>query len=839
MPEQQEIVREFLLESNENLDRLDQDIVELERRPDDKNLIAGIFRTVHTIKGTCGFLGFGRLERVAHQLENILSRLRSGDRQLTPELAALVLRGIDSIREILTAIESTGTEGSGDYDELIHILETAFSEEKAVRQAGPAPRSEPEKNGSAAETAIRVDVVLLDKLMNLVGELVLARNQVLQFNMQNEDGVLNATSQRLDLITTELQESVMKTRMQPIGVVWNKLPRLVRDVAYSCGKQIELEMEGSETELDKTIIEAIKDPLTHLVRNCCSHGIETPTERVRRGKTPAGTVSLRAYHEGGQVNIEISDDGGGIDVALLKQKALEKGLIKAEQAERMTEREGLHLIFLAGLSTARAVTNVCGRGVGMDVVRSNIERIGGVVEVLSRLTAGTTIKLKIPLTLAIIPGLVVTSGGERFVIPQASLLELIRLDGDTAAKIEYVHGTPVCRRRGKLLPIAFLNEVLKLRSHGEAARNIVVLQAEDHQFGLVVDGIKDTQEIVVKPLGKQLKGLAVYAGATIMGDGRVALILDVPGIGEKAAVMDNHREQSRNETQTAAQTLADCERLLLFRAGTFTRVAVPLAVVARLEEFPRSALERAGGRYVVQYRGGILPVLALSSVLEPDTPGEGQVLDPVPVIVFADGARGLGVMVDEIVDIVEEPVQVRERGDRHGLLGSGIVGKLVTDFLDVRAVIESTSRTWLHQGRTGDAPAVLLAEPSPFVRGVLRCELEISGYRVIEAASAAEAMERLRKHKPAVVLAALDLPPQGCAALHDEMRRDPDLAVIPTVGLAASREEAERQRGTLDDCQMKADCSAMLASIQRLAAAVAHPAPVERPVERPAERKDV
>lgn len=828
MPEQQEIVREFLIESNENLDRLDQDIVELERRPDDKNLIAGIFRTVHTIKGTCGFLGFERLERVAHQLENILSRLRSGEHQMSPEVAALVLRGIDSIREILTQIETTGIEGPGDYEELIHALEAAFSGHKTVPQAEATSRAEPEKNGSAADTAIRVDVGLLDKLMNLVGELVLARNQVLQFNMQNEDGVLNATSQRLDLITTELQESVMKTRMQPIGVVWNKLPRLVRDVAYSCGKQIELQMEGSETELDKTIIEAIKDPLTHLVRNCCGHGIETPVERVRRGKAPAGIVSLRAYHEGGQVNIEISDDGAGVDGALLKQKALEKGLIKAEQAERMTEREALHLIFLPGLSTARVVTNVSGRGVGMDVVRSNIERIGGVVEVSSRVGAGTTIKLKIPLTLAIIPGLVVTSGGERFVIPQASLLELIRLDGDTAAKIEYVHGTPVCRRRGKLLPIAFLNEVLKLQSAADAAANIVVLQAEDHQFGLVVDGIKDTQEIVVKPLGKQLKGLAIYAGATIMGDGHVSLILDVPGIGEKAGVMENRREQARTEAQSAVQSSTECERLLLFRAGSFARVAVPLALVARLEEFPRSALERAGGRYVVQYRGGILPVVSLASVLEPDAAKDAQSLDPVPVIVFADNAHGLGVMVDEILDVVEEAVQVRERGERHGLLGSGIVGKLVTDFLDVRAVIESTDRSWLNRRGGGGSATVLLAESSPFVRGLLRSEIEISGYRVVEAASAAEAMERLRKHKPVVLLAALDLLPQGCGALRDEMRRDPELARIPTLGLAACSEDAERERGSLDDCQVKADSNAMLASIQRLASAVGVPEPAER-----------
>ena len=390
------------------------------------------------------------------------------------------------------------------------------------------------KSSAVADANIRVGVGLLDKLMDLVGELVLTRNQILQFNTEREDAALNATSQRLNLITSELQEGVMKTRMQPIGMVWNKLPRVVRDMAVSLGKQIRLEMDGADTELDRTIIEAIKDPLVHLVRNSCDHGIEPPEIRVQAGKPAQGRLSLRAYHEGGQVNIEIGDDGAGIDVARVKQKAIEKGLLRSEQVEKLSDREVLNLIFLPGFSTAQIVTNVSGRGVGMDVVKSNIEKIGGVVDVFSRPGEGTTVKLKIPLTLAIIPGLVITSGGERFVIPQVSLLELVRLEGDSSEKrIEHVHGTPVYRRRGSLLPVAYLNEVLGLKSAERAeAVSMVVLQAEDRQFGLVVDGINDTQEIVVKPLGKQLKGITVYAGATIMGDGRVALILDVLGIGQ-------------------------------------------------------------------------------------------------------------------------------------------------------------------------------------------------------------------------------------------------------------------------------------------------------------------
>ncbi|HXP08077.1 MAG TPA: chemotaxis protein CheA, partial [Acidobacteriaceae bacterium] len=562
--EDQETIREFLVESHENLTRLDQDLVELEKHPGDANLLGSIFRTIHTIKGACGFLAFSVLEAITHQAETLLSQLRDGQRELTPALVSLILETVDATRKVLAQIEVSGREGSELFEDLTERLRVAAQlrahpaneprtdQPPAAAIAVPAaevvsnpspsrvpedghPEEEPgvrtetasddrrkdgrrEEDGArpsaAVDSNIRVGVGLLDKLMDLVGELVLTRNQILQFNVEREDAALNATSQRLNLITTELQEGVMKTRMQPIGVVWNKLPRVVRDMSITLGKQIKLQMDGAETELDRTIIEAIKDPLMHVIRNSCDHGIETPEVRMRAGKAPQGVLTLRAYHEGGQVNIEISDDGAGIDVTRLKRKALDNGLLRPEQVEKLNDREALTLIFLPGFSTARTVTNFSGRGVGMDVVKSHIEKIGGVVDVFSRLGEGATVKIRIPLTLAIIPGLVITSGGERFVIPQVSLLELIRLEADQSGKhIEYVHGTPVYRRRGSLLPIAYLNQVLGLKAadQGEAV-SMVVLQAEDRQFGLVVDGINDTQEIVVKPLGKQLKGLTLYAG---------------------------------------------------------------------------------------------------------------------------------------------------------------------------------------------------------------------------------------------------------------------------------------------------------------------------------------
>jgi len=681
-----------------------------------------------------------------------------------------------------------------------------------------------ERSSAAVDANIRVGVGLLDKLMDLVGELVLTRNQILQFNTEREDAALNVTAQRLNLITTELQEGVMKTRMQPIGVVWSKLPRVVRDMAVALGKGVQLEMDGAETELDRTIIEAIKDPLMHLVRNSCDHGIESPEVRKRAGKSPQGLLTLRAYHEGGQVNIEIGDDGGGIDVARVKQKAVENGLLRPEQAEKLSERDALGLIFQPGFSTAKTVTNLSGRGVGMDVVKSHIEKIGGVVDISSRPGAGTTVKIRIPLTLAIIPGLVIMSGGERFVIPQVSLLELIRLESDSSGKhIESVHGTPVYRRRGTLLPIAYLNQVLGLKSSDNAdAVNMVVLQAEDRQFGLVVDGINDTQEIVVKPLGKQMKGLTLYAGATIMGDGRVALILDILGIGQRSGVFSEAREQTRSSEKQITQQGSELQRLLLLRAGSFDRLAIPLSLVARLEEFPRSAIEHAVGGQVVQYRNRILPLVSLQTVLEPGIPDIRQAPDPVPVVVFDDGERSVGMVVDEILDVVEEAVTVRQKSHRKGLLGSAVVDKLVTDFLDLNGVIDAVKESWF-QGADGhiSGKRILVVDSSSFARGMIRVGLDMAGYTVSEAANHEEALRRLEQQPVDAVLVALDLPLDGATALLAAVRQSSHWENTPVLALIESadpdRESAARNAG-FQDCRSKSDRVIVLDTVTRLVA---------------------
>ena len=851
----QEVVREFLIESNEGLARLDQDMVELEQRPRDPQLLAQIFRAIHTIKGTCGFLGFPNLEAVAHRAESILSQLRDGARELTPELVTLILEAVDAIKSMLVSIESTGAEGTNTYDDLRRRLEAFCASSTKEEVSAPARPAAPEsenigqKGPSVSDSTIRVDVGLLDKLMNLVGELVLARNQILQFNARQEDAILNATSQRLNLITTELQEGVMKTRMQPIGVVWNKLPRLVRDLATSFGKQIRLEMDGADTELDKTIIEAIKDPLTHIVRNCCDHGIETPEVRVRGGKPAQGQLSLRAFHEGGQVNIEITDDGAGVDLQRVKNKAVQKGLIRAEQAERLPDRDALALLFLPGFSTAAEVTSVSGRGVGMDVVKTNIEKIGGVVELTSRAGEGTSLRLKIPLTLAIIPGLVVTLQerrsvprpleglGTRYVIPQVSLLELIRLEGEAGKRqIERIHDTPFYRRRGSLLPLVYLADVLREGNKAETqVVNIVVLQAEDRVFGLVVDGVSDTQEIVVKPLGKQLKGLNCYAGATIMGDGQVALILDVAGIAQRSGIVREAREKSRAEDQRHHRAESDRQTFLLFRAGSFARLAVPLSLVARLEEIPQSKIERAGGKQVVQYRGRILQLASLAGILEPGT--AAAPVDPAQVVVFNDGERSIGILVDQILDIVEDHTTVRQSSERCGLLGSAVIGKQVTDLVDLHAVIATADDTWFGngEGQRARGATVLLAEPSAFVRALVRNSLEMAGYRVVEASGTRAALRELERGEIDAVLAGVDLPAESGTTLLESMRRAPDLARIPAVALIDSDGKAgpenERNPG-FSDYQMKFDRAGMLRSLARLASAVSSAEPVLSGMEK-------
>jgi two-component system chemotaxis sensor kinase CheA len=544
------------------------------------------------------------------------------------------------------------------------------------------------------DASIRINVELLDKLMTIAGEIVLARNQILQYSQQQDDPAFQNTCRQLNLITTELQEHVMKTRLQPLGNVWNRFPRLARDTAQACGKKVRLEAEGSETELDKTLIEAIRDPLTHLVRNAIDHGIEAPERRLAMGKPEEGCVRVRAYHEGGQVNVEIGDDGAGIDPERIKHRAVEQRIVSAEQAARMGTQTLLGLIFLPGFSTAPAVTNLSGRGVGMDVVKTNIEKIGGSVDIQSAMGQGTTVRIRIPLTLAIIKVLVVTSAGDRYAVPQVSIVELVRAEGEKARRgIQRVHGALVYRYRDRLLPLVNLNRVLRVEADAAAeedAVSIVVLQAADRQFGLVVDRINDTQEIVVKPLWKHLKSLACFAGATVMGDGRVALILDVFGLAQRAGAVADFQGWAAAEPQAAAERPPERPSVLLVEGRDRGRLAIPLSKVARLEEFPRGRVERVAGRRVVQYCGQILPLLDVDAALgsAPYVAREENG-EAVQVVVYARPERPVGLVVDRIVDVVERDSDVCGPASRPGVACTTVIQGHVTELLDVEALLQT------------------------------------------------------------------------------------------------------------------------------------------------------
>lgn len=763
MDDDAEIIAEFLVESHENLDQLDRDLVELEQHPGSRELLSSIFRTIHTIKGTSGFLALGRLEKLTHVGETLLSQLRDGQKTMSPPIAEALLQMVDVVRALLDVIERTGTDKDPSVDvapaatriEELLAGGAATASHGDVGLAAPAatdavvqgvasgavngaangvavlerteltdpadavpaditvptarepehefgtpqpPVVPPEPVADAAvveveedpverrtivDASVRVDVDMLDTLVDLVGELVLTRNQLLQRTVLAEDVELLRASQRLDLIASELQESVMKTRMQPIGQVWAKMPRMVRDLSRQLGREVDLVMEGHETELDRSLLEALKGPLTHLVRNSMDHGIEKPDARVAVGKPRNGRLHLRAFHESGQVVVEITDDGKGIDPDTIAAVAIERGVISREQIARMDTREIINLIFRPGFSTASEITNVSGRGVGMDVVRTNIERIGGSVDLQSETGHGTTVRVRIPLTLAIIPALVVGEAEERYAIPQANLVELVRLEADDP-NLERLDGAPLLRLRGRLLPLVSLAQALghsgeRALFDGEAL-TVVVLQSDDVRFGLCVSEVHDTQEIVVKPIGRQLKSLAMYAGATIMGDGRVALILDVAGMARERGIDASHADvaelRSSHDDRTA---------LLVLEVAGSRRAALPLAAVARLEEFARDRIEWTGNSEVVQYRGGLLPLVRLAPAIGLTDTSDGSA--QISVVVHERDDRAVGIVIDRVLDVVELAVSSSEVGSRPGVTGTAVVQDRVTDLVDLEAVV--------------------------------------------------------------------------------------------------------------------------------------------------------
>jgi two-component system chemotaxis sensor kinase CheA len=887
-----DLLREFLTETSESLDTVDNQLVRFEQEPNNAKILDNIFRLVHTIKGTCGFLGLPRLEALAHAAETLMGKFRDG-MPVTGEAVTLILTTIDRIKDLLAQLEANESEPEGEDRDLISELEAmvergmaamaagaappplvpaapaappaapavtqgslidqtlerplrpgevsldelerAFREtaietppahEKAPepKAAAPAPKAEPAKveakaepkaeapkkaarakanadgevheNDKVANQSIRVNVDTLEHLMTMVSELVLTRNQLLEIARRNEDTEFKVPLQRLSNVTAELQEGVMKTRMQPIGNAWQKLPRIVRDLATELGKQIELEMHGADTELDRQVLDLIKDPLTHMVRNSADHGLETMAERAASGKAEQGTIRLSAYHEGGHIIICIADNGRGLNTERIKTKAVANGLVTEAELEKMTEAQIHKFIFEPGFSTAAAVTSVSGRGVGMDVVRTNIDQIGGTIDIKSVAGEGTSVTIKIPLTLAIVSALIVEAGGDRFAIPQLSVVELVRARANSEHRIERIKDTAVLRLRNKLLPLMHLKKLLKIDDGSSSDPEngfIVVTQVGNQTFGIVVDCVFHTEEIVVKPMSTKLRHIDMFSGNTILGDGAVIMIIDPNGIAKALGAAGSASQAVADEH--AAHHAVGGEQLtslLVFRAGTAQPKAVPLALVTRLEEIAADKIEISNGRYMVQYRDQLMPLVQMEGVSVQTTGSQ-------PILVFADETRAMGLVVDEIIDIVEERLHIQVSGAKDGILGSAVIKGQATEVIDVGHFLPMAFADWFirkEMATEAQTQSVLLVDDSPFFRNMLAPVLKSAGYKVRTAASAIEGLATLRSgHTFDIVVTDIEMPEMNGFEFAEAIRADQNLHQLPVIAVSSLVSPAAIERG--------------------------------------------
>jgi two-component system chemotaxis sensor kinase CheA len=956
-----DLLNEFLTETAESIAVIDVELVKFEQDPNDAEILQNIFRLVHTIKGTSGFLGLPRLEKVAHHGEDVLGKFRDGELEVTPVAVTLILKAIDTIKVLLAELEDTGSEPEGDDSEIIAELEamaenrtadsgdTPVAEAEQVEQqpdetvsadagddsaakgndtdiAGPvadeegfpvakelldeveeaaaagvraasneelaaemekeraaeqgasldtesspsedanasaeapsAPDDQKEaavsapqapaapnekkstpakseklrepKESSVAAQSIRVNVDLLENLMTLVSEMVLTRNQLMQMVRGQDESEFHAPLQRLSLITTDLQEGVMKTRMQPIGNAWAKLPRIVRDLAVEAGKKIELKMLGADTELDRQVLEMIKDPLTHMVRNSADHGLETTEERQAANKPDTGMITLNAFHEGGHIVIEIADDGRGLNMERITTKLIDNGLATEAEIEGMTDQQIQQFIFKAGFSTAEKVTNVSGRGVGMDVVRTNIEKIGGTVELKSETGRGSTFTIKIPLTLAIVSALVVESAGERFAIPQIGVLELVRASAHSENTIEMINNAPVLRLRNRLLPLVSLRDLLKLSAgsveyaesdserlseaqaepeDGDAAVPapvfedetekddyfIVVSQVGTYTFGMIVDRVFDTEEIVVKPVAPILRDIPFYSGNTILGDGSVIMILDPNGIATATSEITVGSDEGGEAKVTDVSRSEEKSSMLVFRAGSDDLKAVPLALIARLEDIDMATTEKSHDQYVVQYRGNLMPLIPFNSTHEWKREGRQ------PLLVFTDQERSMGLVVDEIIDIVEDNLKIEIAANETGVIGTAILDGKATDIVDAGHYLTLAFNDWFsgRDGNSGDTSLrgkrILLVDDSPFFRNLLTPMLSVAGYNVTTVDSAGKALSMCEEGVDFdVIISDIEMPDMNGFEFAEAVRDASRWANVPMVALSSRTEPSDIERG--------------------------------------------
>ena len=936
--ENDDLLQDFVVESNEHLEDIEAELLTIEDQGDDfeEDLVNKVFRALHSIKGASGFLGLERICELSHSMESVLNAIRSHDLSVSSEIIDTLLKSSDVLKAMLEDIA-----GSNEFDivTFVQALESVNTESKpkveavtpAPTQATPEPEPEPEPSANAeaeepkpesppapsvsapsatpakpaakskptpatsgeakkterASTAststatVRVPVSVLDHLMNLAGELVLGRNQLIQ-TLSAEDPVgLDLVGSRIDQITSELQEAIMETRMQPVGNVFSKFPRVVRDLSGLIGKQVNLVTEGDDVELDKTIIEAISDPLTHLVRNAVDHGVETPEGRQANGKPACGQVVLRAFHDGGTVNLTISDDGAGIDVEVLKAKAVEKGILTPDRSREMSDRDARRLIFHPGFSTKEQVTDISGRGVGMDVVSTNLEKLGGTIEIESELGVGTTLAVKLPLTLAIIPALIVRSSSDSFALPQLNILELVRVkDGDEGTRIERLKGAEVLRLRGRLLPLIRLDETIGCTAAGplehrdvearesaalsdEASEesearsdsrrdslNIIVVAAGQLQYGLVVDDLRDSEEIVVKPLGRHIKDAPCFSGATILGDGHIALILDIAGIAnfhklDVRGLADEKAEDGRSES--SSEQSEDKQSVILFHNHPGEHFAIPAGAVARIDRIDTNTLVNIGGVEAVQGRDKILPILRLESQVSAKPMDDN---DTAYVIVVEAEDREIGLLVSTLVDVQDITTKVDTMTIREpGISGSVTLDGAETRLIDIFELADHAHPEWFsgsghsskisapgmptheHSGEfgVGYAPSiprgdhesglVMVVDDSGFFRRKVCALLRESGYAVIDVADGQAAWTLLQssEHDIRLVVTDVEMPHMDGLELAAAIRSHAELKDMPVIALTSLATDEDIQRGRdvgITDYQVKLDRDRLLAKIE-------------------------
>ncbi len=883
----EDLLNEFLEEVNESLTRLDQEFIVLEQNPEDEQILGSIFRVMHTIKGTSGFLGFERLQKVAHAAENVMDELRGKKLVANPDIISLILEAVDAIKSLVEGIEQTSAEPEADYTDLAKRLnelasgkkaasttpkaeakrktpdldeeidfdpipadyaeapkvETVnktpdldspidfdpipadYADQKEIKVAGAdietalktADKKPADVNAkapaagqkAAAQQGIRVNMEVLENLMQLTGELVLTRNQLLQIKRTSAAKLgsdFNNTVQRINLITSELQEGVLKTRMQEVGSVWAKFPRVVRDLAKDLGKKAELKMIGEETEIDRQMIEAIKDPLTHMVRNAVDHGLESTEERLKAGKSETGVVTLSAYHEGGHIIIKITDDGKGIGIERVKKKAIENGLATEKEISMMSDKQIFQFIFKPGFSTAEKVTSVSGRGVGMDVVLTNIQKIGGSAEIDSVTGKGSEFLIKLPLTLAIMPVLIVRSASETYAIPQIRVSEIVRAeipgakrnefksDDTKVHRIETINGKPVLRLRGKIITLVSLSEVLGIREKSELGKEnfIVICDIGSSIFGIMVDKVFHTEEIVVKPKSPLIKGLEVYSGSTILGDGSIIMIIDPNGVLKQSGI--NIITEDKKEKNTKPVFDEEEISFLMFRTNDETPKAIPLETVSRLEEIDYGRVEHSAGSNVIQYRGGLMKLISID---------EGQQIPESGVkdtIVFADRGHILGITVENVIDIVRQKMEIKSPSMKEGVLGSIIMRGVTTEIVDVSYFLSKNFADWLGHNEANkiegeeaviERQHVLLVDDSAFFRKFMRPVILAANYRVSTAQDGLEGLELLEKHGKEIdlVISDIDMPRMNGVEFVKAAKANPKIAHIPFVALTSHEEE--------------------------------------------------